>query len=290
MTEKIIFDCDNTMSLSLKEVDDGLALLYLLGSPDLEVLGVTTTFGKGHIDQVYSQTTWLDDRLHLAIPILKGESGHHLGERTPAAEFLVEMVRSNPGEITILATGSVSNLHAAAKLDPEFFYLVKRITVMGGYLSPLKLGYRNLKELNFSANPKASLALLTAVCPVTVFSAQACLDAPYRLRNIQQADYWSGWIKRMLIQWLITFGLYTGEMVFYHWDLLPAVYLNAPHLFNVIPIQIGSTLADMQKGMLRNESSGTGPIISLATEIKDQKGFYQQLDIIWQNAMLKYIL
>jgi len=54
MTQKIIFDCDNTLGIPLKEVDDGLTLLYLLGVPELDLLGITTTFGNGRIDQVYA--------------------------------------------------------------------------------------------------------------------------------------------------------------------------------------------------------------------------------------------
>ena len=52
MTQKIIFDCDNTLGLPLKEVDDGLVLLYLLGIPELKILGITISFGNGNIKQV----------------------------------------------------------------------------------------------------------------------------------------------------------------------------------------------------------------------------------------------
>ena len=54
--KRVIYDCDNTMGLPLKEVDDGLTLLYLLGRPDIELLGVTTTFGNGTAGQAYAQT------------------------------------------------------------------------------------------------------------------------------------------------------------------------------------------------------------------------------------------
>lgn len=42
---KIIHDCDCTFGINGCDVDDGLALLYLLGDPEAEVLGVTTTMG-----------------------------------------------------------------------------------------------------------------------------------------------------------------------------------------------------------------------------------------------------
>lgn len=221
MAEKVILDCDNSMGILLNEVDDGLTLLYLLGIPEIDLLGVTTTFGNATIEKVYAKTRQLAEKLNLTLPILKGEGKRDDETLTPAALFLVEMVNQYPQEITLLATGPLGNLYAAAQLDPNFYQKVNRIAVMGGYLTSLKLGYRNLDERNFSANPAASLHVLSAPCPITIFSAQACLDAPYRIKDILQADYWPGWIKLSLLQWLLTFGLYTGELVFYLWDLLP---------------------------------------------------------------------
>ena len=44
--KKIILDCDNTMGVIDCDVDDGLALLYLLGCPDVNLLGITCTYGN----------------------------------------------------------------------------------------------------------------------------------------------------------------------------------------------------------------------------------------------------
>ena len=53
---KIIYDCDNTMGIKERDVDDGLTLLYLLGREDVELLGITTTYGNSTIDAVYENT------------------------------------------------------------------------------------------------------------------------------------------------------------------------------------------------------------------------------------------
>ena len=46
--KRIIFDCDSTVGLPGKPMDDVLALLYLLGNPhSCEVLGITCTFANG---------------------------------------------------------------------------------------------------------------------------------------------------------------------------------------------------------------------------------------------------
>lgn len=288
MTQKIIFDCDNTLGLPLKEVDDGLTLLYLLGVPDIEIMGVTTTFGNGSIDQVFNQTKKLVKPLNADIPVYRGEG--HPGDKpdTPAAHFLVETVDRSPGEITLLATGPLGNLHAASLLDPEFFAKTKRIVCMGGYLQPLKLGYRNLHELNFSADPEAALAVLNAPCPVTVFPGSACLDAPYSLKDIWSSKVWSTKMKLILTQWLLAFGLFCGVNVFYLWDLLPAVFLTDPDLFEIVDIYFGSTLDDLKDGMLVTGKSFEASMVSICKAIKDKEGFRMHLENAWRSTLKKH--
>ena len=53
-----------------------------------------------------------------------------------AANFLIRMVRQYPGEITILASGPLTNLALAQRLDPEFAALAKELIYMGGSLNP----------------------------------------------------------------------------------------------------------------------------------------------------------
>lgn len=279
------------MGLPLKEADDGLTLLYLLGVPAVELLGITTTFGNGRIDQVYSQTRKLADQLYLEIPVFRGAGEKSFSAETPAADFLVEMVNQHPKEITMLATGPLSNLHAAAKLDPHFYSKVKRVAAMGGYLTPLRLGYRNLKELNFSADPQAAFNLLNASCPVTVFPGSATLEATYKLGDILGADYWPPKLKGILLKWLIAFGLYCGVTAFYLWDLLPAVYLTKPSFFSFENLPIASTVADLQEGMLvPGNTSEKGAIINIEMRIRDRAGFYQQLERAWRRAAKNYPL
>ena len=57
---KIIHDCDCTFGINGCDVDDGLALLYLLGDPEAEVLGVTTTYGNNTLEKVYENTIFME--------------------------------------------------------------------------------------------------------------------------------------------------------------------------------------------------------------------------------------
>ncbi|WP_337054891.1 nucleoside hydrolase [Pseudoxanthomonas sp. USHLN014] len=54
----------------------------------------------------------------------------------PAALFLLRMVRAYPGQVTIIATGPLTNLALAQRLDPQFASLAKELVYMGGSLEP----------------------------------------------------------------------------------------------------------------------------------------------------------
>ena len=54
--KNVIFDCDNTYGVPDCDVDDGLTLIYLLGNKDVNLLGVTTTYGNNKVKVVYPNT------------------------------------------------------------------------------------------------------------------------------------------------------------------------------------------------------------------------------------------
>jgi inosine-uridine nucleoside N-ribohydrolase len=182
-------------------------------------------------------------------------------------------------------------------LDSEFYKKIKRIAVMGGYTMPegqakprktMKLGYRQLAELNLSSNPEAAYSVLNAPCPVTVFPGQVCLDAPFMLKNINQADWWPPELRKILRHWLFTFGIYCGVTKFYLWDQLPAVFLTAPEHFKLEPFALGSTLADLQDGLLVSERTSSDRVMTVATGIKDRQAFFQHINDAWQRSAAKY--
>ena len=53
-----------------------------------------------------------------------------------AANFLIRKVREFPGQVSIIATGPLTNLALAQRLDPEFAGLAKELVYMGGSLNP----------------------------------------------------------------------------------------------------------------------------------------------------------
>ena len=74
--KKVIFDCDNTMGIDNRDIDDGLALLYLINNPDVELLGVTCTYGNEKLDYVYNQTLDLVKEIGADVNVYKGRGGY----------------------------------------------------------------------------------------------------------------------------------------------------------------------------------------------------------------------
>lgn len=140
--EKVIIDTDIG-----DDIDDAFALGLALRSPELQILGVTTTFGN---TQLRAQLTrrFLDQNGRSDIPVFAGtpttfngtlsqheyaEAGHFVQPAgASAAGFLLDQVRRYPNQVTLLAIGPLVNVGAAIDKDPATFRQLKRVIIMGG--------------------------------------------------------------------------------------------------------------------------------------------------------------
>jgi inosine-uridine nucleoside N-ribohydrolase len=103
---------------------------------------------------------------------------------TPAARALVELVDANPGELTVLAIGPLTNLATAMTLDPDWAAKVRRVVVMGG-----AFGVPNvLQELNASYDPEATHVVWSSVAPLLVVPLDVTLQTFMRLADVDRLD------------------------------------------------------------------------------------------------------
>src|SRR5467141_3813095 len=149
--EKVIIDTDIG-----DDIDDAFAVALALRSPELQILGITTTFGDTEtraklLDRFLAEVGRPD------IPVAVGvatppkgtftqrryaESGHFAKPSHPdAVAFLLDQIRRNPGQITLIAIGPLMNIGAAIDKDPATFRELKRVIIMGG---SIKRGYGDL--------------------------------------------------------------------------------------------------------------------------------------------------
>jgi inosine-uridine nucleoside N-ribohydrolase len=187
---KVLYDTD-------PGVDDAMALLLMARHPNVELMGIVTTFGNGTIETTTRNALYLKQRFDLACPVARGAAGPIVGEASPPADFvhgsnglgdialppvtatpdqrpahrlIIDLLRAHPGEITIIAVGRMSNLALALREAPEIAGLVKGVVVMGGAFG--RNGhYGNVSpvaEANIWGDPTAADIVFGADWPVAI--------------------------------------------------------------------------------------------------------------------------
>ena len=147
---------------------------------------------------------------------------------------LVKLARAYPHEIDLIVTGSLTNIAGAFVLDPEFFCLIKGIYFMGGITAPLIFEKKEMKELNFSVDYKASTLVLQNGENLHIITGNACLavmtsysDFKERLENSSIGQY----ILKKESDWFAYNDREYGIKGFYNWDMTTVLYYFYPELF-----------------------------------------------------------
>jgi len=151
LPEKVVIDTDIG-----DDIDDAFAVALALRSPELQILGITTTFGdtttRGKLlDRFLAEVGRPDIPVGAGVPTPPksnfsqrryAESGRFAKPSHPdAAAFLLDQIRRNPGQITLIAIGPLINIGAAIDQDPATFRKLKCVILMGG---SIKRGYGDL--------------------------------------------------------------------------------------------------------------------------------------------------
>lgn len=171
MALKVILDIDNALTLPAQDTDDALALALALVSPELEVLGCTTSAGNCRTAASTLNTLRLLGAGGVqALPVAEGHPGalvrnreahfRYLEEKSqgsgsrywrdlppprdpvrepdprPAAAFIAACAERHPGEIVFLALGALTNLALAFLEAPETAARLKGLVHMGGSFDP----------------------------------------------------------------------------------------------------------------------------------------------------------
>ena len=168
-------------------IDDAVATLFLLGRSDVELVAIGTVHGNAHAGQAASNALQLAELTgHRGVPVAVGAARplvqpadvtglvHGLdglgGYAVPhdggpaavsAAEQLVQLARADPGEITVVATGPLTNIALALLLEPRLPGLLRRLVVMGGAVEhPGNITAD--AEANIAMDPEAAALVLGA--------------------------------------------------------------------------------------------------------------------------------
>lgn len=186
-------------------LDDALAMMLALRSPEVRVDLVTTVAGNGPIDMTTRNALRLLAHLGAVhVPVARGAAaplrrplhdalGYHgpdalggvvLPESSsqpaplPAHQALFEFATA-PGERSIVATGPLTNVALALREHPEMAGMLRDLVVMGGAFGLTRYGHGNetpFAEFNFWQDPEAAAVVFASGVRLSVVGLDVTND------------------------------------------------------------------------------------------------------------------
>ena len=272
------------------DIDDAFALALALKSPELKILGVTTTFGntemRARLLDRYLQAVGRSD-----IPVFAGPTTKADNVMTQAAyaklapekkhgdgaEFILREAREHPGGITLIGIGPLFTVQAAIERDPVTFKKLKRVVIMGG---SIERGYGTdtqgkpnppQPEWNILCDPSGAKALLASGVPVFMMpldSTQVPLDARRRETIFAHGSPLTDQLTLLYHEWMGGTPNHGATPTLF--DPVAVTYTFRPDLCPAKPMHIDVD----DKGMTRSGQGSPNAQVCLQS---DEKGFLDLL-------------
>src|SRR5579864_309389 len=277
--EKIIIDTDIG-----DDIDDAFAVVLALRSPELQILGITTTFGDTEtraklVDRMLGEAGRQD------IPVAVGvhtdaktgfsqrpyaEGGHFARASHPAAVyFILDQIRRNPGEITLVCIGPLVNVGAMIDRDAQAFRKLKRVVMMGGSIDrgyeadPYSPPPPPEPEWNIKNDPASARKLFASGVPIyemPLDSTQLKMDEVKRAFLFREGTPLTDALVILYHQW--------GQLTPTLYDPMTIAFIDDPQL---CPVQAMSIQVDDRGMTLR----GTGAPNAQVCLKSDSEAFFR---------------
>ncbi len=287
MMKRVVIDSDPATGVRNRDVDDGLAFLVLLASPNIQVEGITITFGNVGADTGIEVAHKLLNLVGSAVPVLKGAgSMADLGVRSPAVDYLIETVRANPGEICLLALGPLTNVASAMLLDPGFAPNLKELVIMGGSLHFWPFSF--FGEFNFHSDGSAAALVMSADVQKTLLSMDVCSQVVFRREQLRMLEEHDSPVSRFLVgaisPWLeLNRKVFFRAGGFFPWDVVAAAYLIDKTLFDENPCSFFVQKTGLRSGSIHDFRKTSTGAINLPEKL-DAKRFMT----MFMDGLLKF--
>ncbi|NOH04733.1 MAG: nucleoside hydrolase [Chloroflexi bacterium] len=210
MTTHIILDTD-------PGIDDALAILLALASPEIVLDGVIAVHGNVSLEQTTRNALSV---LELAkasrVPVFKGcdvplvkesllspethgASGLGYAQLPEPAtkpqvrhgsDYLIEQIMSRPGEVTLVALGPLTNVALAIRKEPRIVQNVREVFIMGGAIQHPG-NTTALAEFNTFVDPHAAHVVFHSGMPITLTPLDVtyqCIFTPDDLNRLLKID------------------------------------------------------------------------------------------------------
>lgn len=266
------------------DIDDAYALALLLKSPEVKILGITTAFGDTQM-RARLVSEMLKETGNQNIPVFAGPKTLVKDGLTQAAYaakspartypdaigFILDEIRKNPGEITLISIAPLSNIGALIKADPETFLKLKRVVMMGGSIDR---GYGDVgahpdPEWNILCDIPAAKALFQSGVPLYVMpldSTQIKLDTSGEKELFARNTSLTNSLRELTTEWAA--GKKSRVPILF--DAVAASYAIQPSL---CPTTLMRVEVD-DKGMTRRTAGEANANVCLSSSAKSFFSFY----------------
>jgi purine nucleosidase len=195
MTTSIILDCD-------PGIDDALAIAFAAAAPEIELAGITTVAGNVGLAKTTANALAVASFVGAGdVPVTAGcaapllrpalDAGHVHGDsglggavlppsarlagEEHATDFIIDTLAAAPGEITLVATGPLTNIALALRRQPRLAEWVRDFVIMGGSAS--RGNVTPAAEYNIWADPEAAAIVFSAGWTVRMIGLDVTLLA-----------------------------------------------------------------------------------------------------------------
>jgi len=288
---KLVWDMD-------PGIDDALALILALKSPEVQVLGITTVAGNAPVETTSANARCVLECLNAGnIPVAMGAASplnHPLEDAlsyhgsdglgncglppplTPlypakAWNFLNRLVLDDPGEVTLVATGPLTNVAYAFERNPELPGLLAGLVLMGGAysLTPYGKGNRTpFAEFNIWQDPEAAHIVFDSGADIFAVGLDVSMDpaACLNSQHLEQMKTGHTPAAHLVVQ-LVEYEVKYHGCCRMHDPLALAVLLDAS-LFDFMSTRVEVVNGnDWNRGITRILSSGISESIHVASAV-----------------------
>jgi purine nucleosidase len=314
MATPIILDCD-------PGIDDALAIAFAHGHPGIDLLGITTVAGNVSLARTTANALAVCEYIGAAGtrvtpgcagPLLRpmldarqvhGESGLGGAVLPPAAgspapghaiDYITETVRAAPGQITLVATGPLTNIALAVKREPRLPDWVREFVIMGG--SAGRGNVTPAAEYNIWADPEAAAAVFRAGWNVVVLGLDVTLRTGATLAVLQRMQRLGPLGTELLLPALDQYkpvcdparGSMAGPPVH---DVCAVAWVAQPGLFGLVPARVqvetagqltaGMTVTDFQAPGVELPADGGNARVAMSIDVG---GFWELTLGVYQRV------
>lgn len=175
-------------------IDDALAILLAIISPEVELRGVTVTGGNcPMLDGLENARAVLGMAQRHDIPVLAGVAtpllrpaftaaethgasglgyaqlprAQYAHPDTHAVDFIIDTIMAQPGEVSLIPVAPLTNIAMAIRKEPRIIQAVRQVIIMGGAVR-VDGNTTSLAEFNFFVDPHAAHMVMQSGMPMTL--------------------------------------------------------------------------------------------------------------------------